>query len=431
MTMAMTEEAEWSKHGVPNLVLENVVAYGGSGVVRKARSSSGSEYAVKIILADDPARHQAAKKESAIHKALAHRHIVKLHSVYVNRPYVYLVMDYAVGHELFHYIEPGSGMAEDVCHLYLKQLHSALRYIHSQGLCHRDIKPENILLDENYNLLLADFGCSTIYRDAYGRRPLTKHCGSPNYMAPDVFLESYDGEQVDVWSFGMVALVMLTGVIPWAEPCAGDASFEKYKLKKTRDFTPFNLLAQSRQVFIESMLCIDASKRIRLSEIGLNPWMASKSLYSGPDGLVRQPEMIAAKLAPAVDPAFSQPDFCISPAGKEYSSQPVFMSYDKSPIATRLYTHMDTKVSLGMLARSFDEVLIQHKVSGTAMSFSTVDGNKNPIGGEVFCKSIGKESMLVFQRTRGNCLEFKRMFNAVKEKFMEHSEAYLIRRNKY
>ncbi|KAI5179619.1 serine/threonine-protein kinase CHEK1 [Nematocida sp. AWRm80] len=422
MFSEIEEVNEYLSRNLPNIRVSRVVAYGTTGVVYIGESATQAKYAVKVMKAQDENAIALIKTESKIHAAMAHQHITALRWYFIEPPKAYLLMDYAENRELFTYIDLGKGISDDLSHLYLRQLYSALRHIHSLGVCHRDIKPENILLDKNYNLLLSDFGCSTLYRDKRVRRRLTRQCGSPNYMAPDIFCGDYDGELVDVWSFGMVALVLWTGVVPWSKPCLSDPAFEKYRLSRSREVSPFNRLSQEKLQMIERMLAIDPAKRCTLSEIGTFPWMSTRSIYTGPDGLIRSPECIASKLLPALDPGFSQPDICISPIGKEYSSQPVFMSYDTNPIPTRIYSIHNTQTTKKILIQALEDVLIQYKAGPDGISFTTVDSSKNLISGEIICRAVGQETLLIFQRTRGDCLEFKRMFNAVKDRFIEITE---------
>lgn len=409
---------------IPNIQIGEVIAHGSTATVRKGRSASGGEYAVKIIFADNLIRRQEAKKEAAIHKALIHQHIIKLQSVHFTKTHAYLIMDYACKNELFMYIDPGSGLYEDISHLYLKQLYSVLKFMHSRGICHRDIKPENILLDKNYNLLVTDFGCSTVYRDATGRRALTKKCGSPNYMAPEILCSDYDGELVDVWSFGVVALVLLTGIVPWETPSPKDKNFERFRHSKFRDYSPFNLLSKEKLEMVERCLEIKAEKRARVNKLSENTWLNSPNIYMGPGGLIRNPALVASKLAPPELPAFSQPEMCISPVGRDSSSQPVFPSYDTFPIATRIYSCASPGISMKVLCMSMLDVLIPYKASDHTISFNTVDSCKNLISGEIYLRKNKAETLIIFQRIRGDCLEYKKMFNAIKDRFMINANGY-------
>jgi len=88
---------------------------------------------------------------------------------------------------------------------YFKQLMEAICMIHSIGASHRDIKFENVLLDENFNLKLTDFGFSTI-------RPVsTTIGGTTGYMAPEIFEgKEYNGQKADIFAAGVLAFIMLT-----------------------------------------------------------------------------------------------------------------------------------------------------------------------------------------------------------------------------
>ncbi|KAI5170994.1 serine/threonine-protein kinase CHEK1 [Nematocida sp. LUAm3] len=398
-----------------DVVIGDVIAYGAMSVVRKGETKSGKAFAVKIIRASDSEQVQAAKKEALIQKALVHPNILKLRDTYLYNGYSYLIMDYADKNELFSYIEPGKGLPEDISHMYIKQLLSALTYIHSRGICHRDIKPENILLDASYNLLLTDFGCSTVYKGKTGRRVLSKHCGSTSYIAPEIYLGEYDGESVDIWSFGVLSLVMWTGTIPWTNASVGDPSFDRFLIHSHKEF--FREVPQKKLKILERTLSKDPRGRVTFQELLREPFISQPSNLLGADGLVKDAEAVANKLLPSEVLALSQPNLCVSPSGIISNSQPIFMSYN-SPYPTRIYVNIPCTTAISLMCSTLDDVLIQYKVIDKTFSFNTVDGQKNTITGEILLRSTGAETLLIFQKTRGNCLEFKKMFNIVKENFI-------------
>lgn len=99
-----------------------------------------------------------------------------------------------------------------------KQIHSAVSYLHSNHICHRDIKLENILLDENNDAKLIDFGLSSIYnhREIESSKMLSTFCGSPSYLSPEMVSKTaYDPELLDVWCLGVTLYTMLTGKLPF------------------------------------------------------------------------------------------------------------------------------------------------------------------------------------------------------------------------
>ena len=111
---------------------------------------------------------------------------------------VYLVTDLALGGELFDRIcRKGSYYESDAADLIRATL-SAVAYLHDHGIVHRDLKPENLLFrtpEDNADLLIADFGLSRIM-DEEAFHVLTTTCGTPGYMAPEIFKKSGHGKPV-------------------------------------------------------------------------------------------------------------------------------------------------------------------------------------------------------------------------------------------
>lgn len=96
----------------------------------------------------------------------------------------------------------------------MKIVVDAVRYCHEMNVVHRDIKPENLLLSANTPvglLKLADFGISKIMSDEM----LTTNCGTPVYMAPEIWAGSAYDNKVDVWSVGVVMYYLLSGTHPF------------------------------------------------------------------------------------------------------------------------------------------------------------------------------------------------------------------------
>jgi calcium/calmodulin-dependent protein kinase I len=111
---------------------------------------------------------------------------------------VYLVTDLALGGELFDRIcRKGSYYESDAADLIRSTL-SAVAYLHDHGIVHRDLKPENLLFrtpEDNADLLIADFGLSRIM-DEEQFHVLTTTCGTPGYMAPEIFKKTGHGKPV-------------------------------------------------------------------------------------------------------------------------------------------------------------------------------------------------------------------------------------------
>ncbi|MBA0811025.1 hypothetical protein Gohar_002963, partial [Gossypium harknessii] len=96
------------------------------------------------------------------------------------------------------------------------QLIAAVDYCHSRGVYHRDLKPENLLLDENGNLKVSDFGLSAFIESSRQDGLLHTTCGTPAYVAPEVIHhKGYDGAKADIWSCGVILYALLAGFLPF------------------------------------------------------------------------------------------------------------------------------------------------------------------------------------------------------------------------
>lgn len=88
--------------------------------------------------------------------------------------------------------------------------------MHKLKICHRDLKPENLLLDDNNNIKIVDFGLSNTYKTG---ETLKTACGSPCYAAPEMIAgKKYHGLSADIWSLGVILYAMSCGYLPFEDP---------------------------------------------------------------------------------------------------------------------------------------------------------------------------------------------------------------------
>ncbi|KAK0595340.1 hypothetical protein LWI29_005755 [Acer saccharum] len=155
------------------------------------------------------------KREISVMRIVRHPNVVQLYEVMATKSKIYFIMEYAKGGELFNKVAKGR-LKEDVARRYFQQLIDAVDFCHSRGVYHRDIKPENLLLDENENLKISDFGLSALADCKRQDGLLHTTCGTPAYVAPEVInRKGYAGEKADIWSCGVVLFVLLAGYLPF------------------------------------------------------------------------------------------------------------------------------------------------------------------------------------------------------------------------
>jgi serine/threonine protein kinase len=125
----------------------------------------------------------------------------------------YVIMDFCPRGHLCNVVLEFSKLPEPKAQRYLTDILPGLAYIHSAHNCHRDIKLENILIDAEEHAKLSDFGFGRMIAPD---ELLTTQCGSLFCPVPETAAERpYDGKQADIWSYGLLFFVMVTGTLPW------------------------------------------------------------------------------------------------------------------------------------------------------------------------------------------------------------------------
>ena len=215
---------------------------------------------------------------------------------------VYLVTDLALGGELFDRIcRKGSYYEIDAADL-IKATLSAVAYLHDHGIVHRDLKPENLLFrtpEDNADLLIADFGLSRIM-DEEAFHVLTTTCGTPGYMAPEIFQKIGHGKPVyvwhlgwenvliicsDVWAIGVITYFLLCGYTPFDRGSNLDEM--QAILVADYSFTPIEYwrgVSESAKDFIRRCLTIDSTKRMTAHEALAHPWISPTAASSDAKG---------------------------------------------------------------------------------------------------------------------------------------------------
>ncbi|KAH3679697.1 hypothetical protein WICPIJ_008573 [Wickerhamomyces pijperi] len=233
--------------------------------------TTGQKVALKIINRKTLAKSDMQgriEREISYLRLLRHPHIIKLYDVIKSKDEIIMVIEYAKN-ELFDYIVQKGKMPEDEGRRFFQQIISAVEYCHRHKIVHRDLKPENLLLDDNLNVKIADFGLSNFMSDG---NFLKTSCGSPNYAAPEVISgKLYAGPEVDVWSCGVILYVMLCGRLPF------DDEFIPALFKKISNgvYTIPNYLSAGAKNLLTRMLVVNPINRITIHEIMQDPWFTT------------------------------------------------------------------------------------------------------------------------------------------------------------
>ncbi|KAH0465523.1 hypothetical protein IEQ34_005626 [Dendrobium chrysotoxum] len=208
------------------------------------------------------------KREISVMRLMNHPNIVDLYEVMATKKKIYFVMEYMKGGELFNKVAKGR-LKEDVARKYFQQLITAVEFCHSRGVYHRDLKPENLLLDENGNLKISDFGLSAFVDSKRQDGLLHTTCGTPAYVAPEVIgRKGYDGAKADIWSCGVIFYVLLAGYLPFRD----SNLMEMYrKIGKSEFKCPHWFPPEVRRLS-SKILDPNPIRRISIEKIMEHPW---------------------------------------------------------------------------------------------------------------------------------------------------------------
>lgn len=189
---------------------------------------------------------------------------------------LYIMIEYMTGGLLFDLCQTLGPMGEDAGRFFMTQMLDVLKYMHGIGVVHRDIKLENILLDDQMNFKLADFGFATFKNIS----KLKDYYGTKTYMAPEIKEgKEYDGRQVDVFALGVVLFVIVQGTFPFQEAISTDYYYDllmRGKLEKYIQSTHIENLSDDFKELMTRIFSHDPSKRPTVKEIIDHPWMQVK-----------------------------------------------------------------------------------------------------------------------------------------------------------
>uniref|UniRef100_A0A8C4Y935 BR serine/threonine kinase 2 n=4 Tax=Testudinoidea TaxID=8486 RepID=A0A8C4Y935_9SAUR len=249
--------------------LEKTLGKGQTGLVKLGvHCITGQKVAIKIVNREKLSESVLMKveREIAILKLIEHPHVLKLHDVYENKKYLYLVLEHVSGGELFDYLVKKGRLTPKEARKFFRQIVSALDFCHSYSICHRDLKPENLLLDEKNNIRIADFGMASLQ---VGASLLETSCGSPHYACPEVIKgEKYDGRRADMWSCGVILFALLVGALPFDD----DNLRQLLEKVKRGVFHMPHFIPPDCQSLLRGMIEVEPEKRLSLEQIQKHPW---------------------------------------------------------------------------------------------------------------------------------------------------------------
>ncbi|OHS98277.1 CBL-interacting protein kinase 31 [Tritrichomonas foetus] len=261
--------------------LYDVIGEGASSVVRLARiDKDNNVYACKIIpknIFKDKDLARRFQLEIRINHQLYHPNIVRIHDIFNEKKFYFIIMEYCPHGSLLDEVmrTKNKRLDEEDARFYMRQVFNALQFMHSLGICHRDLKPDNILLGENKQVKLSDFGLSRfVGKDGLTKTPV----GSPCYASPECYSGMpYDARKSDIWSTGVILYTILAGNVPWK----GETKKHIETKIKTANYAFPPFFSKEVKVLINSILCVSLKTRATIEQILNCQWFQQdKNIYS-------------------------------------------------------------------------------------------------------------------------------------------------------
>jgi serine/threonine protein kinase len=233
---------------------------------------TGLKVAIKMIektYMQEERRRRKVFQEILAMRSIKSPYILPLYEVFESTNHLLLVIEYAPGGDLLHYVKNKGKLTEAEAAYMLRQLVEGLKACHARNIIHRDVKLDNILLDSTKTKVkLCDFGvCRALKKGDL----INEHCGTPAYLAPEIIANvDYDGYCVDLWSLGVTLYAMVTGTLPFKAKNLPD--LQKAILKGAFEL-PSHLTSQCCSL-LRGLMQLVPRQRLNLDQVSDHPWLA-------------------------------------------------------------------------------------------------------------------------------------------------------------
>lgn len=251
-----------------------------SEVCLAVHKETGKKFAVKCIDKKSlKGKEDSLENEISVLKRADHPNIVKMCEMFEDKNYLYLVMDLVTGGELFDRIVARGSYTEKDASDCVNEILVAVGYLHDIGIVHRDLKPENLLYQDTSDdskLMISDFGLSKME----GTDSMATACGTPGYVAPEVLMGKQYGKEVDCWSIGVIAYILLCGYPPFYDE--NDATLFAQIMRGEYEFdSPYwDEISAPAKEFVSKLMTVDPTKRFSCADAMAHPWIAGTDQHT-------------------------------------------------------------------------------------------------------------------------------------------------------
>lgn len=219
-------------------------------------------------------REGALQEIRLLHK-LNHPYIIEFIDAFQGPSEVILVTEFLSGGELFERVaDEDFDLTESECVSFMKQICEGVRYLHENNVVHLDLKPENIICvrkDAN-EVKIIDFGQA---RELKEGAQIKVMCGTPEFVPPEVVNYDPIGLSSDLWSLGVIAYVLLSGLSPFMGDSQTDTFSNISRAEYDFDEPEFDSITQEAKDFIALLLIKTPGKRMSAEKCLEHPWLTT------------------------------------------------------------------------------------------------------------------------------------------------------------
>ncbi|CAD8058490.1 unnamed protein product [Paramecium sonneborni] len=363
----LKKEAEQMRKKRTKLSIEDfqplaIIGRGAFGEVRLCRHVPSQQ----IVAVKKMKKHEMIFKNQIGHvtnerkvleEAKGNNWIVEMKCSFQDEKNLYLVMEYLAGGDLMTLLMKKDILSEAEARFYMAELVQAVASVHKLGFIHRDLKPDNILLDNYGHIKLSDFGLckdaelhfdkpvfSQKFKSKQTRREKAfSTVGTPDYIAPEVFLQQgYDGT-VDWWSVGVILYEMLVGYPPFYTDDPSTTCQKIIRFQQCFAFPEEPKVSSLAKDLISKLVC-DASTRLTYDQIIRHPWFGGLSIIKIRDMKAPYIPTIRSELDTSNFDKYDEEEPWINKGQKSQKKEMTFVGYtykqedfeDKRPIQKAL-----------------------------------------------------------------------------------------------
>jgi serine/threonine protein kinase len=247
---------------------------------------TGEAFAIKIIKKKeyDPKEMEYILREVNIMKSMSHDNVVNTFDIFDSKEYLYIVLEFMEGGELFDVIANAGTFSEQNASQVMRDVIKGVQYLHMHAIVHRDIKPENVLCKEKswpLKVKLADFGLANFAEDGTVQESRAGCIvGTPGYVAPEVVKREEYGPAVDLWACGVLLYIMLSGKMPFYGRDDNECLRRIAKGEYSFPDREWSNISPDGKSLVKALLQVDPAKRLTADSALQHKWLADPTELS-------------------------------------------------------------------------------------------------------------------------------------------------------